>query len=167
MTHQSESSNIEIAAINKFSEVLNATPWKCCFTFVELCEPPEPDCLCILDGQKLYVEVTHLYRSDNEARQLLGRKSDRAEKLYTSSLPIDTVLIYRINKIICKKSSKNYQKRQSRCIWLLIRSAFPLWRCNDFKKVTSQFIFPETNQFDEIFLLCHQSNEIINIFSRK
>jgi hypothetical protein len=41
--------------------------------FVELRQPPEPDAFCLLNGEELGVEVTHLYGSSLDAKRRLGR----------------------------------------------------------------------------------------------
>lgn len=146
----SEKQGLEIGALEQFSEALEGDR----FVFHELRDPPEPDSWCSMDGQSLHVEVGHFYGTTSDAKVILGREGKSAptdvEQLNSSLMPVDVKLLMELNSLLKSKATKKYQSRR---VLLLIRSAFPLWNIEHFKKHRAQITIPETHPFEQIWLL--------------
>lgn len=151
----SEKIDLEAAALNQFSESLAVLWGEARFAFHELRDPPEPDGLCSFDGLPLHVEVGHFYGTPTDAKHLLGRTGKSAptpeEKLLSSLIPLDTRLLFPLNRLLTDKSTKTYQTSR---VWLLIRSAFPIWSLNDFEEHQAHIFIPSEHPFEQIWLLC-------------
>jgi len=151
----SEKQGLETGALNQFSEVLALELGEGRFSFHELRSPPEPDGLCSLDGQLLHVEVGHFYGTQSDVKQLLGRTGKSAatpeQRMLSAMVPLDTKLLTPLNSLLASKATKIY--RTSR-VWLLIRSAFPLWSFEDFKDHQAIIAIPPAHPFEQIWLLC-------------
>lgn len=150
-----EKHGLETGALNQFSDALAVLWGEGRFTFHELRNPPEPDGFCSLDGQPLHVEVGHFYGTQSDAKQLLGRKGKSAptseEQLLSSLVPLDARLLTPLNRLLADKATKTYQSSR---VWLLIRSAFPLWSQDDFKEYQADIAIPTAHPFEQIWLLC-------------
>ncbi len=150
-----EKDGLEIGAITQFSEAMRSELGSGRFSFVELRKPPEPDGYCLLDGETLYVEVGHVYGTQSDAKQLLGRTGKSAsspeQKLHSAMVPLDRRLLTPLNILLVDKATKTYQASR---VWLLIRSAFPLWDLHDFKEHQPSILVPEDHPFEQIWLLC-------------
>lgn len=150
-----EKDGLEIGAITQFSEALCSQIGFGRFSFKELRQPPEPDGYCLLDGDALYVEVGHVYGTQSDAKQLLGRTGKSApspeQKMLSSMVPLDRRLLVPLNSLLADKATKTYQAPR---VWLLIRSAFPLWNFHDFKEHQPSILVPENHPFEQIWLLC-------------
>lgn len=150
-----EKQNLEIAALNQFAEALAVIWGNARFVFHELRDPPEPDGLCTLDGQSLHVEVGHLYGTQSDAKQLLGRTGKSTptpeELLLSCMVPLDARLLTSLNRLLEDKATKSYQTSRA---WLLIRSAFPLWNRSDFEEHQKNIAIPPQHPFEQIWLLC-------------
>lgn len=151
----SEKQNLEIGALNQFSDALAVMWGSERFLFRELRDPPEPDGLCSLDGQSLHVEVGHFYGTQSDAKQLLGRtgksRPTPEELLHSCMVPLDSKLLTSLNRLLEDKATKSYQTSR---VWLLIRSAFPLWELRDFKEHQEDIAIPPQHPFEQIWLLC-------------
>ena len=151
----SEKHGLETGALSQFSDALANLWGEGRFAFHELRSPPEPDGFCSLDKQPLHVEVGHFYGMQSDAKQLLGRKGKSAatgeEKLLSSLVPLDAKLLTPLNRLLADKATKTYQSER---VWLLIRSAFPLWNLDDFKAHQADIAIPEAHPFEQIWLLC-------------
>lgn len=62
-----------------------------------------------------------------------------------------TRLLVPLNKLLAEKATKIYSASP---VWLLIRSAFPLWEQDDFMTHRSNILVPEVHPFEQIWLLC-------------
>jgi hypothetical protein len=86
-----EKNGLETGALNQFSEALAAKWGEGRFVFHELRNPPEPDGFCSIHGHPLHVEVGHVYGTQSDAKQLLGRTGKSTatpeEKLHSSFCP--------------------------------------------------------------------------------
>ena len=155
MPMSSEKRRLETGALNEFSDALAAMLGEARFAFHELRDPPEPDGLCSFDGNSVHVEVGHLYGTPSDAKRLLGRTGKSAatpkEQSLSRLVPLDARLLTHLNHLLATKAAKTYQASR---IWLLIRSAFPLWNLNDFKEHQRDIAIPPQHQFEQIWLLC-------------
>lgn len=150
-----EKQGLETGAIQEFSEALALEHPEQRLVFQELREPPEPDGYCLLDGQPLHIEVGHVYGTKADAKQLLGRTGKsaptREQQLRAAMVPLDQRLLTPLNELLADKATKTYS---SSCVWLLIRSAFPLWSVADFAENKTNIHIPSSHPFDQIWLLC-------------
>lgn len=150
-----EKDRLEAGALRQFSEALCSELGAARFHFKELRKPPEPDALCELDGEDLYVEVGHVYGTTSDVKQLLGRTGLQApsqkEKQTSTMVPLDVRLLTPLNRLLADKATKKYRATR---VWLLIRSAFPLWNLRDFQEHRSRILVPEEHPFEQIWLLC-------------
>lgn len=150
-----EKQKLEISALNQFSEALAAVLGEGRFVFHELRNPPQPDGYCSFDGQPLHVEVGHIYGTRSDAKRLLGRTGKSAAKpaeiMNARMVPLDAKLLRPLNELLADKATKTYQASR---VWLLIRSAFPLWTIDDFKGHQAVIRIPQPHHFEQIWLLC-------------
>lgn len=155
LRHAREKHGLETGALTQFSEALANLWGERRFAFHELRNPPEPDGFCSLDGQPLHVEVGHFYGTQSDAKQLLGRKGKFAatskEQLQSSLAPLNMRLLMPLNRLLAGKAAKTYKSQR---VWLVIRSASPLWSLDDFKTYQADIIIPKTHPFEQIWLLC-------------
>ena len=151
----SEKHGLEIGALNQFAEALVPVLGEGRFTFDRLLKPPEPDALCSFDGQPLHVEVAHVYGTRSDARKLLGRTGKSAptdvEQMCSAKMQLDVRLLTPLNDLLSDKATKKYQTSR---VWLLIRSAFPLWCIVDFVGNQARIAVPVEHPFEKIWLLC-------------
>jgi hypothetical protein len=150
-----EKQELEISALNQFSEALAALLGEERFVFHELRDPPQPDGYCSFDGQPLHVEVGHIYGTRSDAKRLLGRTGKSAampaEMMNARMVPLNARLLRPLNDLLDNKETKTYQGSR---VWLLIRSAFPLWTINDFTEYQTEIRIPQSHRFEQIWLLC-------------
>ena len=151
----SEKHGLETGALNQFSEVFALEHGEGRFVFCELRSPPEPDGLCSLDGHVLHVEVGHFYGEESDAKRLLGRIGKSAvtpkQQMRSAMVPLDGRLLMPLNSLLASKATKTYQTSR---VWLLIRSASPLWGLEDFKEHQASLAIPPKHPFEQIWLLC-------------
>lgn len=125
------------------------------FVFHELRDPPQPDGYCSFDGQPLHVEVGHIYGTRSDAKRLLGRTGKSvatpAEMMNARMVPLNTRLLRPLNDLLDSKAKKTYQASR---VWLLIRSAFPLWTIEEFEEHQAAIRIPRIHHFETIWLLC-------------
>lgn len=149
-----EKRDLETAAVNEFSDAL-AGESAGRLRLLELREPPEPDALCDLDGRPLYVEVGHVYGTGSDAKVLLGRTgrsaATRDERMRSAMVSLDRRFIAPLNRLLREKAGKVYAAAP---VWLLIRSAHPLWSLRDFRDHQSAIAVPSAHPFEQIWLLC-------------
>lgn len=152
---RNEKQKLEISALNQFSDALAALIGEGRFVFHELCGPPQPDGYCSFDGQPLHVEVGHIYGTQSDAKRLLGRTGKSAatpaEMMNARMVPLSARLLRSLNELLDKKAKKTYPASR---VWLLIRSAFPLWTIDDFKEHQAAIRIPRFHRFEQIWLLC-------------
>ena len=127
--------------------------------FVELRQPPEPDALCAFNGSDLYIEVGHIYGAVSDAKRLLGREGHvsptKEHEISARLTPLNARLLNPLNSLLKKKASKIYIRKNSETdVWLLIRSAFPLWNQSNFEEYREQIHIPDSHKFEQIWLLC-------------
>lgn len=117
-------------------------------------EPDRPDVSCKLEGQRLDLEVAHLYGSEQEAMQILGRElSERTRqelRLLTALTDTHARLLNALNKILHNKSLKHYQSER---VWLIIRNAHPAWGTNEIKSLQHHIHVPPENPFEQVWIV--------------
>lgn len=160
----SEKHSLEIGALNQFAEALAPVLGEGRFTFDRLLKPPEPDALCFIDGQPLHIEVAHVYGTQSDVKKLLGRTGKsaptQAQQMLSARVPLDGCpgtdgrllrLLTPLNNLLSDKATKKYQTSR---VWLLVRSAFPLWSIVDFVENQACIEVPAEHPFERIWLLC-------------
>ncbi|MEP0074090.1 MAG: hypothetical protein ABJE79_15465 [Marinomonas sp.] len=88
-------------------------------------DPMRPDVSCLFEGERLDIEIAHLYGSEEEAMELLGRDLSEKTKQILAQLkeePADERLLKSLNRILENKSSKCYKTER---VWLVIRNTHP------------------------------------------
>ena len=134
----------------------------------DFASPPDPDFYCLLNGERIGIEVAHLYGSQRDARMRLGRErveeQTKEQRLAHSRVPLNVRVLTDLNRIIADKAEKSYGGKT----WLLIRNAFPPWTRDDFEQYISEILIPEDHSFSEIWLLCdsYGSSGILRLFPR-
>lgn len=151
----SEKQGLEIGALNEFAEALVSEIGRGRFKFHRLLDPPEPDALCSFDGDLLHLEVAHVYGTQSDVKKLLGRKGKsaptHAQQICSAEVPLDARLLAPLNDVLSNKATKRYQTSR---VWLLVRSAFPLWSIVDFVGNQARIAVPVEHPFEKIWLLC-------------
>lgn len=159
MQMSAEKEGLEVAAIKQFCVAICAEDGVGRLEFIELRRPPEPDGYCLLDGQPLYVEVGHIYGTVSDTKRLLGRSGKSApspeERQMSAMIPLDRRLLSPLNSLLAAKAERTYAAVR---VWLLIRSAFPLWNRGDFEQYLCDVVVPESHKFEQIWLLCGQTS---------
>ncbi len=150
-----EKQKLEISALNQFSVALVNLLGEDRFVFHELRDPPQPDGYCSFDGQPLHIEVGHVYGTRSDAKRLLRRTGRSAaapaEIVDARMVSLDARLLRPLNYLLDSKAKKTYQASR---VWLLIRSAFPLWNIDDFTEYQTEIRIPQSHSFEQIWLLC-------------
>ncbi|TPE51323.1 hypothetical protein FJM67_09485 [Maribrevibacterium harenarium] len=115
-------------------------------------EPMRPDTSCMLDGEKLDLEIAHLYGSEAEAMAILGRDlSDKTRQaLQELDKEPDHRLLKALNDILRNKAQKHYDSHRT---WLVIRNAHPAWQRADIKALEHKITVPAQHPFEKIWLV--------------
>lgn len=116
--------------------------------------PNKPDVSCRLEGQRLDLEIAHLYGSEQEAMQLLGRQltettRQELQALNQTSEPSKR-LLKALNRILFNKSLKRYKTKQ---VWLVIRNAHPSWNKADITALIHRIDIPANHPFEQIWIV--------------
>lgn len=99
-------------------------------------------------GEKIGVEVMHLYYDSREAKMVLGRLSGQLHGVMTISQLIEKLNVDLADKI---NSAANYDFTGK--LILLIRVASPIFDRQDFDMYEDEIIVPQPNTCAEIWLL--------------
>ncbi|MDX3774846.1 hypothetical protein QE250_12020 [Chromatiaceae bacterium AAb-1] len=116
-------------------------------------EPARPDVSCYYDEQKLDLEIAHLYGSEVEAMQILGRslsENTHRELLALLRMPPERRLVGALNRLISNKADKVYQSER---VWLVIRNANPLWDRRELLKYHTVLHMPRRHPFEQIWVI--------------
>ncbi|WP_438863860.1 hypothetical protein [Neptunicella sp.] len=116
--------------------------------------PNKPDTSCLLEGQRLDLEIAHLYGSEQEAMEILGRElSDETRqelrKLTQTNTP-DKRLLNALNRILFNKSQKHYKTEH---VWLVIRNAHPAWDAKQISDLQHCINIPASHPFEQIWMV--------------
>lgn len=116
-------------------------------------EPAKPDVSCYLADERLDLEIAHLYGSEVEAMQILGRPlslQTHQELLALQQVPAQDRLLEALNRLIEQKGHKSYDSKR---VWLVIRNANPLWRSKDLQQHRPRLLLPSQHPFEQIWLV--------------
>ncbi|MEK9766087.1 MAG: hypothetical protein VW274_06365 [Thalassolituus sp.] len=123
-------------------------------------KPTKPDVSCLLEGNKLDIEVAHLYGSEVEAMKILGRSltDETRHELSVQAQEHNTHqrLLNALNRILSQKAGKTYHTRR---VWLLIRNAHPEWNADIIRGLCSEIQVPTEHPFEQIWMLGDFSGE--------
>lgn len=116
--------------------------------------PNKPDVSCRLEGQRLDLEIAHLYGSEQEAMEILGRELTEATRqelraLNQASEPSKRLLTA-LNRILFNKSLKRYKTKQ---VWLIIRNAHPSWSKTQITALHHYIDIPAIHPFEQIWIV--------------
>ena len=117
-------------------------------------QPNKPDVSCRLEGERLDLEVAHLYGSEKEAMQILGR--ELTEKTRQELQRLEKVqdpherLLDSLNRILSNKSGKSYKTAR---VWLIIRNAHPAWTSDEIKTLQHGIDVPDQHPFEQIWIV--------------
>ena len=116
-------------------------------------QPAKPDVSCYLSGQRLDLEIAHLYGSEQEAMQLLGRSLDQytIEELQALGKTDPHMrLLCSLNRILADKANKQYRTDR---VWLVIRNAHPAWSVDNIADAQHQIEVPLSHPFEQIWIV--------------
>lgn len=116
--------------------------------------PNKPDVSCRFEGDRLDLEVAHLYGSEQEAMQILGRElsditRNELQALERNNEP-DGRLLAALNRILFNKSFKKYKTKR---VWLVIRNAHPAWRKEHIQALQNCISVPSLHPFEQIWIV--------------
>lgn len=116
--------------------------------------PNKPDVSCLLAGHRLDLEIAHLYGSEQEAMQILGRELSEKTRQELHDLETNTQtdqrLLKALNCILINKSHKQYKTNK---VWLVIRNAHPAWDSKQIKDLLQCIDVPKHHPFEQIWLI--------------
>jgi hypothetical protein len=123
--------------------------------FQEFSEPPNPDTYCLLNGERVGIEVSHLCSNNHDAKKALGRTGEvqgRQECPSPAGRPPapNHRLPHELNRILDDKARHCYGHKT----WLVIRNTDPLWEKSDFELCRGDITIPGRHAFEEIWLVC-------------
>lgn len=117
-------------------------------------EPNKPDVSCRLNGERLDLEIAHMYGSEQEAMKLLGRDLSRDTQSALQQLAhyatLEQRLMFALQRILNNKAEKDYQSKR---VWLVIRNAHPAWKVANFLDQLKQVCVPSHHPFEQIWLV--------------
>lgn len=115
-------------------------------------QPMRSDVSCTLEGERLDLEIAHLYGSEAEAMAILGRElSEQTQaELHSLDLEADERLLKALNRILLNKAGKRYQTDK---VWLVIRNTHPQWGKDEIKKLFGHITVPENHPFEKIWMV--------------
>nr|WP_243750688.1 hypothetical protein [Thiomicrorhabdus marina] len=120
--------------------------------------PRKPDVSCYLDGKQLDLEIAHLYGSEEEAKQVLGRSlSARTKKAlqHLQKTPPTHRLLEALNQVLLSKSKKCYDSKK---VWLVIRNLNPHWQTAEFAQHSHLIAQIDHHPFEQIWLLSNHDH---------
>lgn len=129
--------------------------------------PSKPDVSCRLEGKRLDMEIAHLYGTELEAKQILGRDLNEGTCLELRNLDIvtqpDERLLKALNRILANKSQKQYRSQR---VWLVIRNAHPAWDRAQIEALRDKIDVPPTHPFEQIWMVGDWAGEsgIVQLF---
>ena len=122
-------------------------------------EPGKPDVSCYLDGDRMDLEIAHIYGSEEEAKLILGRAANirTLEALHRLiQVPVGDRLLTALNAVLASKSGKTYHSDR---VWLVIRNANPLWSTDDLKQCLHRVSLPPAHPFEQIWVIGDMTGE--------
>ncbi len=122
-------------------------------------EPNKPDVSCYLNGDRMDLEIAHIYGSEEEAKLILGREANirTLEALHRlTQVPVGDRLLTALNTVLASKSVKTYHSDR---VWLVIRNANPLWSAEDLKLCLHRVSLPSAHPFEQIWVIGDMAGE--------
>lgn len=117
-------------------------------------QPQKPDVSCFLNGDRLDLEIAHLYGSEEEAMKILGRNlsPQTQQELRALELYSDTHerLLQSLNRILLNKAHKQYKSKR---VWLVIRNANPAWDKKEISELQHHISVPDNHPFEQIWMV--------------
>ena len=117
--------------------------------------PSKPDVSCYLNGERLDLEIAHLYGCEEEAKFLLGRtlsaKTQQILELLENTPPTHR-MIEALNHVLQSKAEKSYESER---VWLVIRNLNPHWQTPEFAQHVHLISSISGYPFEQIWLLSH------------
>jgi hypothetical protein len=117
-------------------------------------KPIKPDVSCRFEGARLDIEVAHLYGSEQEAMQILGRELSEQTRYELHQLQAisdpHSRLLSALNRILASKARKHYKTKR---VWLLIRNAHPAWSTDEIRALQHNIEVPVDHPFEQIWIL--------------
>jgi len=91
--------------------------------FKEFSDPPNPDTYCLLNGEQVGIEVTHLCSNDLDAKNMLGKlnNGENPEESRKKAVPpasMNNQIPHELNRILDYKAKHHYGDKT----WLVIRN---------------------------------------------
>ncbi len=122
--------------------------------FLHLNTPSKPDATCLLNGEAVDIEIAHLYGSQQEAMQILGKDIDEKTRLELQQLETSTSteqrLLNALNRILYNKAQKHYDSYR---VWLVIRNAHPAWRADNIRQHCQKIQLAHHHPFEQIWII--------------
>jgi len=123
-------------------------------------QPIKPDVSCFLMGERLDIEIAHLYGSEEEAQAILDQgislNTQHALAEQESIDDINARLLSALNSILKNKSTKHYHSNR---VWLVIRNAHPSWDKRQFEQHCASIIVPPDSEFEQIWIVADFSGQ--------
>jgi hypothetical protein len=116
-------------------------------------DPIRPDVSCMLEGERLDIEIAHLYGSEEEAMAILGRNLTEKTRATLHTLKDELAeerLLQSLNRILENKAGKHYETKR---VWLVIRNTHSAWRQEDIKALEHRIIMPVPHAFEKVWIL--------------
>ncbi|EAT11868.1 hypothetical protein HF888_01840 [Bermanella marisrubri] len=133
-------------------------------------QPRRPDTSCLLEDERLDLEIAHLYGSEEEARQILKqgitRNTQHKLEQQSSIIDLNERLVDALNSILLKKSEKQYDSER---VWLVIRNAHPAWEKSCIAQNLKKVSVPLGHVFEQIWVVADFKGEtgIVQLFPSK
>lgn len=116
-------------------------------------EPAKPDVSCYFEGEKLDLEIAHLYGSEAEAMAILQRPLGQSTLAALAELqerePAQR-MVAALTRIIAQKATKYYLSQR---VWLVVRNTHPRWHAQDLHLYLATLRWPAQLPFEQIWLL--------------
>jgi hypothetical protein len=115
---------------------------------------PEPELLCEMEGQEVWVALAPLALPPRAAHRVLGRRAwggGRRDPLsQVGGVGVHEVT-QALNRLLAERVAVAYPERP---IWLVIRNLTFLWAQDDFDRHGAEIRIPRPHPFREIWLQC-------------
>tara|TARA_R110000868_G_scaffold60022_2_gene184043 strand:- start:496 stop:1014 length:519 start_codon:yes stop_codon:yes gene_type:complete len=116
--------------------------------------PNKPDVSCRLEGERLDLEIAHLYGTEQEAMAILGRDLSELTRFELRNLveksKANQRLLVALNRILHNKSLKQYKTKR---VWLVIRNAHPAWDKSQIAALQHCIDIPINHPFEQIWIV--------------
>jgi len=132
-------------------------------------EPAKPDVSCYLEGERLDLEIAHLYGSEAEAMAILQRplgEGTLSALLELQHSEPGERMMAALLRIIQQKATKYYLSQR---VWLVIRNTHPRWHGEDLPLHLKKLSWPASLPFEQIWLVPDFRGElpVMQLFPRE